>query len=252
MQVQSLLDYFEKKFPLENQEPWDNSGLQWGNTDHRLTGIVVALDFSSDVVTFAEKLHYNMIITHHPPIFKPLHSLDLKDPRINAIVRSLSLNQIVYSAHTNLDLGHGGVNDALSARLGLINTKAFGSPLFGRYGYIEPMDMDDFLAHVKTSLNVEALMFYGQADRIQKVGIAGGAGSDLIGSALDLQLDALITGDIKYHEGELAHRSGLLLVDAGHYETEFPVLQDVKRMLEEISKVDVCIAEIPKIRGFFS
>lgn len=251
MQIQSLLSQFEHVYPLELQEEWDHSGLQWGNVTNPLTGVILSLDLTEAVIEQAEKLNCNLIITHHPTIFKPIYSLSAQDPYSAMIIQSLSLGQTVYAAHTNLDVAQEGVNDVLADLMGLEDIKAFGEPTFGRYGEIPPMTETQFFEKVRSVLDVDHLIIYGHSDHINKIGVAGGAGADLIQNALDLGLDALVTADVKYHEGEAAGRNGLLLVDAGHYETEFPILSLLQKKLSDMTKVPVYIAEKYKIRRFF-
>lgn len=251
MQIQSLLNQFEQVYPLDLQADWDHSGLQWGKASNKLTGIMLALDLTDSVIDQAQEKHCNLIMTHHPTIFRPIYSLNAQDPYSAMIIRSLSLGQTVYAAHTNLDLAPDGVNDVLASLIGLDNSQAFGDPAYGRFGKIRPMREADFLYQIRSVLDVDHLIVYGHSDQVCKVGVAGGAGSDLIQHALDLGLDALITADIKYHEGEQASRNDLLLVDAGHYETEWPVLHLLQKKLVQMTEVAVHVAEKKKMRRFF-
>ncbi|MGE5399464.1 MAG: Nif3-like dinuclear metal center hexameric protein [Ignavibacteriales bacterium] len=105
---------------------------------------------------------------------------------------------------------------------------------FGAVGELdEKMKEKDFLEYVSRCLNANNLRYTrGSGKEIKKVALCGGSGSDLIPSAIASGADAFVTADVKYHSFQDAEGK-ILLIDAGHYETEFPVLEEVKRRLEE-------------------
>lgn len=107
--------------PFDTAEPWDNSGLLLGNMDAPVGGVLVALDATVPVADEARALGANLIVTHHPVIFDPVRRVDSD----SALWRLIASGISVISAHTNLDMAPGGVNDALAQRLGLTDVRPF-------------------------------------------------------------------------------------------------------------------------------
>lgn len=114
---------------LHLAESWDNCGLQIGDRNWPVTKIVTALDPLYEVVEYACSVHANLLITHHPLIFKPLKNIDFSSPvgRIISLAHKHSL--AIYSAHTNLDSAEGGLNDILGRKIGLTRTRVLGRPV---------------------------------------------------------------------------------------------------------------------------
>lgn len=103
----------------------------------------------------------------------------------------------------------------------------------GAVGYLnQEMKQDDFLKHVSKTLHTEALRFcLGKSNSVKKVAVCGGAGSSLLKKAINVEADALVTSDVKYHEFHEANNK-IMLIDAGHYETEILILDAVKKKIE--------------------
>lgn len=105
----------------------------------------------------------------------------------------------------------------------------------GAIGYLnQSMSEKEFLAHIKKNLNADSLRFaHGKHTKINKVAVCGGSGSDLLNDAISIGADAFITADVKYHTFQEAEKN-ILLVDAGHYETEVVILDLVKKRLDKL------------------
>ncbi|WP_066495402.1 Nif3-like dinuclear metal center hexameric protein [Abyssisolibacter fermentans] len=119
MKVKKICDAMNKLAPVKLAEKWDNCGLQIGNPHKEVKKILLALDATEAIVTEAVKLNYDMIITHHPFIFKPLNSIDLSTYKGRLIKKLINNDIAIYSSHTNLDACKDGVNDVLSKVLDL-------------------------------------------------------------------------------------------------------------------------------------
>ena len=114
--------------PVRLAEAWDNVGLQVGQRDWPVKSIWTALDPSPDVVSAACQKNIDMLITHHPLIFKPLRSIDFNSATGNAI-RMAAHNQLaIFAAHTNFDSAADGLNDTLARRIGLSDLKILDRP----------------------------------------------------------------------------------------------------------------------------
>ncbi|MGE4283842.1 MAG: Nif3-like dinuclear metal center hexameric protein, partial [Clostridia bacterium] len=333
IQCQDIIDSIEEIAPLHLAEDWDNSGLLVGDYTQRINNIMVTLDVTIDVVMEAVEKKTDLIIAHHPLIFKPLKKI-VQQNNIGEMLHMLIKNNIsVYAAHTNLDICNGGLNDILSSRLNLHDTdilekvssqklnkvvvfvpsgyeddvrramtdagagwignysdctymtRGIGTfkplngtkPFIGKPGEIEkteeyrletiipeektdniikamidvhpyeeaaydiyplkvegnayglgrigtlkkPMVFKDFVFSLKEALGIEFVKCVGDENNmISKVAVCTGSGAEFITAAVKKNVDVFITGDVKYHQAQIAQQMGMNLVDAGHYETE--------------------------------
>ena len=131
------------------------------------------------------------------------------------------------NAHTNLDQVPGGVNDVLAAKLGLENIEII-NPVDGvgllRCGEVEAQPLESFLAAVKERLGCEGLRYVNSTNSVHKVAVGGGACAGEMMEAISAGCDTFVTSDIKYNQFWDAHDLGLNLIDAGHFQTENPVV----------------------------
>jgi len=119
--IADIINFLETLAPLHLQEEYDNSGLVCGNSSTAAIGAIVALDLTAEVVDEAIGKGFNLIIVHHPPIFKGLKKIDAKDPVTSMILRCVQHEIAIYAIHTNLDNVIWGVNGEIAARMGLKN-----------------------------------------------------------------------------------------------------------------------------------
>lgn len=248
MKAIEIIDLLNRWAPSYLIDEWDNTGFQIGDPKKEVKKVLLSLDLDNEVFEKAISEKAQMIITHHPIIFKPIKSLTRTSYKERLIYDIIKEDIVVYNAHTNLDLAEGGVNDALAKILEIRSTeplkiiyeggdgpytkdKAFG---YGRVGEIERRSLFNYLDLVKERLNVEKIIVYGNNNRdINKVAVCGGSGSSFIYDAYLKGADIYITGDVKYHEAQYANELGLTMVDAGHYHTEKVILPVIKEYLEE-------------------
>lgn len=243
--VQTVCDAMNRIAPKYLAEEWDNPGLLVGDPRQEVNKILICLDISDEILNCAVESQSQMIVAHHPMIFRPIKNIRTDLP-LGSKIRSLIKNDIaVFAAHTNLDSAEGGVNDVLAERLGLIDVKTFDEELsLGRIGKLEnPMTAEEFAKHVKKSLDADNVRLINAGDfKIKKVGICGGAGSEFISKAKFLGADAFVTGDVKYHEAQSAVDSKIHIVDAGHFATEFPIVHALaEKLREEFKRLDISI-----------
>lgn len=224
-------------------DDWDNSGFQIGNEDKEIHKLLISLDLDHDVLEKSIKEGYSMIITHHPLIFKPIKSITTNSYKEKLIYDLIKNNIVAYNAHTNLDQVKHGVSHELAKVLGLRDTEILHpTDLDKKYGYgclgnIKEIELINYVEKIKTSLDTDSLVVYGDINRkIRKVAVCGGAGADFIYDAYKSEADVYISGDIKYHEAQLSLEYDLTIVDAGHFHTEKIILPVIKKYLEENSK----------------
>ena len=237
MKVKEIYEYIDSFAPFDNQCDWDNSGLIVGDYNDDVTKIGFSLDADNSVIKEAAENGCDLIITHHPVIFKPLKRINQNDP-VTALVKK---NIDIICAHTNLDKSDEGVNCILAETLGLKNIRRFESYTEADMcfiGDIEETEAKNFAATVSEKLNA-TLEFTNAVKYIKTVAVCGGAGGEFI-YELAGKADAFVSGEIKYHEFLDSERLGISAIKAGHYETENPV---VPYLLERIkNKFDIeCI-----------
>ncbi len=226
--INDMVLLLEEMAPASMAEDWDNVGLMLGRGTHPVRRLLLALDMTAETVEQAISFKADMLITHHPAIFKALPRVTDADWQQELLLQLAEHGIAVYSAHTNLDCVSNGVNDSLVKRLRLQDDDVLdaGSGL-GRIGVVEPCSLENFAAFVKNALHADYVAVGNAGRPVHKVAVCGGAGSDLIEEALRQNADTLVTGDVKYHEAQRAVFSGLNIIDAGHQPTEWPVLEDL-------------------------
>ena len=244
MKISQLYHTLDTQIPASLSCPWDNDGLAvCPDPDAAVTGIVVALDVTDDVIRKAEETGSNVILTHHPLLFGGIKSVVSApaDPRADRVIRLIQKGISAMAFHTRLDTLDGGVNDILATFLGLEDTLPFGDsdnprgkPM-GRMGsFPSPMSAEELATLCKQRLRAPSVSFTDGGRPISKVAVLGGSGGDEIYAAICAGADALVTGEAKHHHFCDAIDSGLTLVAAGHSSTEHPVCALLALMAGEI------------------
>jgi dinuclear metal center YbgI/SA1388 family protein len=238
VQMKALINKLEKLAPPTLAEEWDNVGLMMGSKSTPITKVLCALDVNEQVVEEAILIGAECIVTHHPFFFKGMKRIDY-DTSKGALIQKIVQEGIqIYSMHTNLDIVQGGMNDFLAKGLLLKNIKVLSQTTptsyegIGRVGDIATLSLRDLSNQVKTFLGTSFVRVVGDLDApIDKVAICSGSGSQYIKEAAGVA-DVYITGDIKFHEAQMAVEEGLFLIDAGHYATENIMMPVVAKYIE--------------------
>lgn len=240
MKCQAVIEAMEQLAPKRLAESWDNPGLLVGSPAQDVHKIMVCLDVSEAVLEKAVEAGADMIISHHPLIFSGIKNVRTDLPLGHLLGGLISNGIAVYAAHTNLDIAKGGVNDVLCSRIGLTNMESFveteDGESMGRIGFLpEAMTVEDFANQVTAGLNAEYVRFVkGGSRMVKKVAVCSGSGAEYISKAYYKGADAYVTGDVKYHEAQRAAQLGIHVIDAGHFATEFPVVEILAKKLDEI------------------
>jgi dinuclear metal center YbgI/SA1388 family protein len=125
--IGDIINFLEGKAPLSLQESYDNAGLVCGLKSAVCTGVITSLDLTSEILEEAIEKKFNLIIVHHPPIFKPLKRIDETNPTTGLLLKAIQHNIAVYAIHTNLDNVLWGVNGEIARRIGLQNLRVLSS-----------------------------------------------------------------------------------------------------------------------------
>lgn len=239
--VNDILQFLNTLAPPAMQESWDNVGLLCGSAERQVTKIFVALDPFESVCREAEANGADLLVTHHPLIFRPVNAVTDGSGVGRSILFLASHGISAINAHTNLDCAPGGVNDTLAQTLGLQDIQVVspsgvdpeGRP-WGllRMGTVEEMPLTDFLAHVKKTLGCQCLKYADGGKKVAKVAVGGGSCGGEFMDAAKAGCDTFITADVKYNQFWEAKEAGLNLIDAGHFHTENPVCAVLAKKLQ--------------------
>ena len=247
-----MLSALERFAPLPLQESWDNAGLQVGLTETEVSGALLCLDVNERIVDEAIRKGCNLIVSHHPLLFRGLKTIsDLTDVQ-RTVMKAIENRLCVISMHTNMDNAKGGVNFRIARKLGLNDVQFFASKLVdgieagsGVVGKLaEPMAADDFILKVKKTFGVECAMCNELLRRpVSKVAICGGAGDFLLDEALKTGADAFITGEMHYHQ-YFGYEQQIQICVIGHYQSEQFTSEVFQEIIQEACPgVKTCIAE---------
>ena len=222
MKIRDIYNAIDSFAPFAAAASWDNSGLLIGDPDTKTDRILCCLDLSPAVAHYAAEIGAGCVVSHHPVIFHPLKSVSFQSP-VSLILRE---GIAVISAHTNLDIAPGGVNDTLCDLIGMDYEKcgpavADGFLNFGEIPGIR--SAEQMIRHLSQTLG-GAVRCGDPSAKVRRFAVCAGAGADFFREAVELGCDAYLTGDADHHEFLDAAEFGLTLFAAGHYETEAPVV----------------------------
>ena len=236
MTVGEIYARISERIPESLREPWDNDGLMVASDDSvDVKRALITLDVTEDAVDYAAANGFDLIISHHPLIFRPLASIT-EDSHIARKVIKLIKNDIaVISLHTRADKVDGGVNDILAEILGLTDVTPFGEGDLGRIGTLpEELSMEDFSYLLKGLLSCDGVKLVDACIPVQRVAVVGGDGKSYVASAMKEGADTYVSGRIGYNVMEEAGEMGINLIEAGHFFTEQPVTEFFKSILTRL------------------
>lgn len=219
MHAEQIYAYINEIAPFAAQESWDNSGFQVGSCKKEVQKILFALDATMDLVQEAAASACDLIVTHHPFLFRAQKQFLADSPAFQAAKHNIA----VISAHTSYDCAAGGVNDVLAEVVGLTEITPSDCGFF-RIGSVPEQSVKDFAETVQIALNTRVSVSLPEK-KIRRVAVCGGAGADFIADAKAQGADVLLTGEAKHHEILDAADLGLAVVCAGHFETELPAVR---------------------------
>jgi len=221
--------------PREYAMDWDNVGLNCGSSKAPVGKILVALDPFEHVCREAVEVGADLLVTHHPLIFRPWPVVTDDAAICRGLMELVRHGISHFCAHTNLDCAEGGVNDVLAAALGLADITKVPTDNMGmlRMGQVEEQTLGEFLPVVKEKLGCAGLRYWDAGKPVHKVAVGGGACSGSIYDVIRAGCDTLVTADVKYNEYWDAYEQGLNLIDAGHFHTENPVCAVLAEKLQQ-------------------
>ena len=242
----------ERFAPLPLQEDWDNVGLQIGLTEAEVSGALLCLDVNEAIVDEAIAKGCNLIVSHHPLLFRGLKTISDADYVQRTVMKAVRNGIAVVSMHTNMDNAHGGVNFKIAEKLWLENIRFLDSRIVegrecgsGVIGELpEPAYMVDIINRVKETFGVACLQCNQLLRRpVRRIAICGGAGDFLLDKAVAAGADMFITGEMHYHM-YFGHEQEIQICVLGHYQSEQFTNEIFRSIIEdECPDVPVFMAE---------
>ena len=236
VKIKEVVFALERFAPLPLQESYDNAGLQVGLTEAEASGALLCLDVTEEVIDEAVSLGCNLVVSHHPLLFRGLKAVSDRNLAERCVRKAILNDIVIYSAHTNLDNAEDGVNFKIAEKLDLEQVRLLqphavkvkdggreyavmaGSGVVGTLP--EPEDSLKFLQRMKSVFHVECLMHNDLLQRpVRKVVICGGAGDFLLDEAVAQGADAFVTGEMHYHQ-YFGREQEIQIAVLGHYQSE--------------------------------
>lgn len=250
--VSEIYTYIDSFAPFSTQEKWDNSGLLTGSMNKKVSKVLVTLDITNEVADEAAEIGAELIIAHHPVIFKPLYSLSENEPSCKLLKSGISAICI----HTPYDVAEGGMSDILMNLVGFEKSegileitgqrnKSYG---FGTIGVASQEYMADALAEkLKNILGCTIVRYTDGGKPIKKAAFCTGSGGNLIEAALNQGADAYITSEVKHDQWLLAKQRGISVFDCGHFHTEnIGMIRLCKMLAADFSNIEFVMSEVNK------
>lgn len=221
--------------PSNLSESWDNDGFMVGlHPSEDVKKVLVCLEVTQQALDYAVEKGFDLIITHHPYIFKKLSQI--VGVQYEYLEKMIKNGISVLSYHTRLDSAKGGVNDVLAKKLGLKDVSSFGgeSGNIGRMGRLDKeMTPVEFAHYLKKTIGCDVKCTLSKERTVKFVAVVGGAGKDYIFDGFEKSADAFVTSEIPHHMFVFLKECDLSVYDCGHYYTENPVCEEIARLLKE-------------------
>lgn len=242
-----ILEELFGQMPRELAEDYDNVGLLAGSGTSDVSTVLCALDLNSRVIDEAVEADAQLIVTHHPILFRGRKNLCEDDPEGALLAKLVRAKLALIAMHTNFDSAQDGVNDALAERLGLKNVQALESGM--RMGEIEMEGLAELAGHIENALG-GVVRRYGEAGRrVRRVAVMGGSGGSYAHIALEAGADVFVTGETGYHNALDMYDRGLCVLEAGHAATELPAVGLLAEKLRGLGLgLDVHISAVESFR----
>lgn len=244
--MERIIKAIEDECPLSLAYSWDNVGLLIGRRSHKAKKVLITLDVNKNSIDQAIKTGADVIVSHHPAIFSPMKRITDDSDILRLIENKIN----VYSAHTNMDNAKNGINARLAQIFELTDAQIIDpcesdeSCGLGRVGNLkESVDIYTLCETVKEKLSTQSVRLINpKTSKIDRIAVLGGSCSEFISKASKMGAQAIITGDMKYHDSLDRYYEGITVIDAGHFSTEIHVKNIFKEILEKIDglEIEIC------------
>lgn len=226
MTARDIVEAVEGACPLDAQQAWDNSGWQVGAPSAPCSGALLCVDVTEQVIDEAVERGCNLVISHHPLLFRATRSIIVGDDRVDrCVARAFEKGVSIYSAHTSCDCSPAGVSFEMGRMLGLGDMRVLDTDSgLGVIGCFDcPLPWREVLDRVKEVFDVPMLRCSApptESHTVRCIALCGGAGADLLPLSYEKGASMLVTADCKFNTFLDVGSRATMLVDAGHFETE--------------------------------
>ena len=251
--VKEISNIIEEKAPKSLKEDFDNVGLMVGDENKEVKTVLLALDCTKKVIDEAIENKVDLIITHHPLIFKKPNSIINGDLLGDKVIELIKNDISLYSCHTNLDSTKGGINDMLLELLNLKHSKIIESSSvkgfedcgLGRIVELQKdIELDEMTNILKEKLNMKNMRVVRGNKKINKLAIINGSGQDFFYECKKMGANCIITGDTTYHFASDFKEYGINIIDAGHFSTEWlAFIKSLEFLKDKFKEVKFIISE---------
>lgn len=227
-----IAQFMDRLAPLGLAEDWDNTGLLIGHRDSQVTRVMTCLTLTADVAEEAVSSGAELIVTHHPVMFRSVKRLTSDSAEGRMLLSLIEARIAVYSPHTSFDSAAQGVNQQLAEAFGLSQVRpmreseddeAVGA---GRWGVLpDSVPLESFLATVRSCCSARYLEYACGGRPVQKVAVACGAAGEFLVDARRVGCDTFVTGEGRFHSALEARTAGISLIFVGHYSSERPAVE---------------------------
>ena len=248
MLLKEIIDIIESVAPRRQQEGWDNSGLQVGDSNRDIHSVLLSVDVSEAVVAEAIRVGCDLIVSHHPLLFHGLKHVTGSTPQERCVAAAIRHDIAIYSSHTSMDKALRGVSGRMAAQLGLKDIRILvpdssdAQVGLGVIGTLpQPMLWSGWLRHVQQVFGADYVRYTEPTKpTIQCVALCGGAGAEFLPNAIEAGADTYLSADMKYHDMQAA-AGQIMAVDIDHWVSEHFTRDIFAELLQ--GKVDVRVAE---------
>lgn len=235
--IRDIISAIEEAAPLSVQEEWDNCGLLVGSPDATCSGVMLCLDVTPSIILQAEQHGCNLVISHHPIIFKGIKELNDKTAQGEAIIRAIKADIAVYCAHTSLDNAPApwGVSHVMADLLDAETTGILSPSGTGVLANLKtPMQAKYFAEACLKAFSAQGLRHspYPSGSTISTIALGSGSCGFLIPEAIKRGADAIVTSDVRYHDF-LDYGKSIFIVDLTHFDTEKCTKEIFKRIISQ-------------------
>lgn len=258
MRCSEIINILEELAPHRMACEWDNPGLLAGRKEKEVKKLLLCVDADDEAVALAVRQGADMIVSHHPLIFRSIKRVTDEDFIGRRLVEMIQSDLSCFAMHTNFDSAPGCMADLAAERIGICG----GEPLeamgeengvlygIGKTGSLKtPVTGMELARRVKETFGLPFVTVYGEGlwekELVVRAAVCPGSGDSTIQAALEKGAQALITGDIGHHAGIDAAAQGLMIIDAGHYGLEHIFMDYMEGYLRQRLGDQIQILKMP-------
>lgn len=249
MTIQDLYHRLCLSYPAELSCDWDADGMMvCPDPKKEVHHALVCLDVTREAVDKALSVGADVIISHHPFLYRPISYLTAEDPKGALVLDLVKAGISVLCFHTRADAAPGGVSELLADALNMTNCIPLGEEKILRGGFLPAhVTAKELGEAVKAALSTPMVTVADGGKKIHYLTVCGGEGKDMIGTAVAAGADALVCGRVGYHAAVDAAQAGLTVIEAGHYFTEKAILSAFEGLIHSACGATVTVWDVPPL-----